>query len=156
METKNKPAQETQGCEIVVSRLLNAPKELVWEMWTNPEHIKHWWGPNGFTNTILKMDVRPGGEWELIMHGPNGMDFPNKHIYTEVVKYEKLVHVHGSDPKFELTAIFTAQGNKTLVTVTSRFETPEMLQKAVKEFGADEGLKQNIDRLVTYITEITK
>ena len=61
--------------ELLITRLINAPKELVWEVWTLPRHIEHWWGPNGFTNTINKMDVRMGGEWEFIMHGPDGVDY---------------------------------------------------------------------------------
>src|SRR5437762_5468671 len=64
----------TADREINISRLLHAPIELVWEVWTNPEHIKNWWGPNGFTNTITKMEVEPGGEWDLVMHGPDGTD----------------------------------------------------------------------------------
>src|SRR6476659_2119193 len=54
--------------ELTITRVLNAPIELVWEVWTNPDHIKNWWGPNGFTNTIFEMDVKPGGNWEFIMH----------------------------------------------------------------------------------------
>src|SRR5436190_19477576 len=67
----------TKNRELLLTRLLNAPIELVWEVWTNPEHIAQWWGPNGFTNTITKMDVQPGGEWDLVMHGPDGTDYKN-------------------------------------------------------------------------------
>ena len=62
----------TADREIRLSRLLDAPIKLVWEVWTNPEHIAAWWGPNGFTNTISTMDVQEGGEWNLVMHGPDG------------------------------------------------------------------------------------
>jgi len=151
METQVK--SKTSERELTASRLLNAPVELVWEVWTNPEHIKNWWGPNGFTNTIYKMDVKLGGTWELMMHGPDGTNFWNKHTYTEVVKHEKLVHVHG-EPKFEMTITFTAQGNKTLVNIVSLFESAEVLQKVVKEFGAAEGLKQNVDKLENYVNNL--
>jgi uncharacterized protein YndB with AHSA1/START domain len=67
MENKK---SNTRDREITISRKLNAPVELVWERWTNPAHIVNWWGPNGFTNTITIMDVTPGGEWRLVMHGP--------------------------------------------------------------------------------------
>jgi uncharacterized protein YndB with AHSA1/START domain len=63
-----------EGREPNMSRTLNAPIELVWEAWTNPEHIAKWWGPDGFTNTITTMDMVPGGEWNLVMHGPDGND----------------------------------------------------------------------------------
>ena len=58
----------TADRELIFSRLLDVPIKLVWEVWTNPEHIKLWWGPDGFTNTIKKMDIKPNGEWHLIMH----------------------------------------------------------------------------------------
>ncbi len=151
METQVK--SKTAERELTASRLLNAPVELVWEVWTNPEHIKNWWGPNGFTNTIYKMDVKPGGEWELMMHSPDGTNFWNKHTYTEVVKYKKLVHVHG-EPKFEMTITFTPQGNKTLVNIVSLFESIEILKKVVEEFGAAEGLQQNVDKLEIYVNNL--
>ena len=75
----------TADREISISRLLNAPIDLVWEVWTDPEHIKNWWGPNGFTNTISTMDVKPEGEWDLTMHGPDGTDYKNKSIFKEIV-----------------------------------------------------------------------
>ena len=55
------------GKELTITRVLNAPIELVWKVWTEPDHIKNWWGPNGFTNTIFEMDIRPGGNWDFIM-----------------------------------------------------------------------------------------
>jgi len=76
--------------EIYISRLLNAPIELVWEVWTNPNHIKNWWGPNEFTNTTFKMDVIENGQWNFIMHSPDGENFENKNIFREIVKHKKL------------------------------------------------------------------
>ena len=137
--------------ELSISRLLNAPRELVWKVWTEPEHIKHWWGPDGFRSTIFKMDVRPGGEWDFIMHGPGGTDFKNTHIYKEVIKPSKLVLEHVTGPKFQMTVVFKEQGNKTLVTINSLFESSEQLQEVIKVFKADQGLKQNIDKLETYL-----
>ena len=68
--------------ELTITRVLNAPIDLVWKVWTDPDHIKNWWGPNGFTNTIFEMDVKPGGNWEFIMHGPDGKDYKNKKKIT--------------------------------------------------------------------------
>ena len=92
------------GKELTITRVLNAPIDLVWKVWTDPDHIKSWWGPNGFTNTIFEMDVKPGGNWEFIMHGPDGTDFKNKHIYKEIIKPRKLVLHHVTAPKFLITA----------------------------------------------------
>ncbi len=105
----------TTDRELNISRLFNAPIELVWEVWTNPHHIKNWWGPNGFTNTITKMDVKPGGEWDLVMHGPDGTDYKNRSVFKEVVKHKKLVYEHISGPKFIATVQFESRGDKTFI-----------------------------------------
>jgi len=145
----------TKDRELVISRLLNAPRELVWEVWTNPEHIKHWWGPNGFTNTIFQMDVRPGGVWDFIMHGPDGTDYKNKSIYTEVVKPGRIVYEHVSGPKFQATVTFTENGKKTLLKIQMLFETAEEKENVIKVFKADEGLKQNIYKLEGYLRKVS-
>ena len=88
MENKK---NDTKDRELLITRLFDAPVDLVWEAWTNPEHIANWWGPDGFTNTIYQMDLRPGGEWNLTMHGPDGTDYKNKSIFKEVIPRKKLV-----------------------------------------------------------------
>src|SRR4030095_523220 len=146
---------KTSDRELVISRVFNAPRELVWEVWTNPEHIKHWWGPNGFTNTIFQMDVKPGGVWDLIMHAPDGTDFKNKSIYKEVVKPDRLVYDHVSGPKFRSTVTFTEQGQKTLVSIQMLFDTPEERDNTVRTFKADVGLRQNIYKLEAYLKKLS-
>jgi uncharacterized glyoxalase superfamily protein PhnB/uncharacterized protein YndB with AHSA1/START domain len=141
----------TADREIKISRLFNAPVDLVWEVWTSPEHIKNWWGPNGFTNTITKMDVKPEGEWDLVMHGPDGTDYKNKSIFKEVVKHKKLVYEHITGPKFIATVEFESQGDKTFIQWQMLFETKEDLIQTVKTFKADEGLRQNIEKLNAYL-----
>jgi uncharacterized protein YndB with AHSA1/START domain len=148
---KNNFMPDTLNRELSITRLLDAPVELVWEVWTDPDHIKNWWGPSGFTNSISKMEVRPGGEWEFVMHGPDGTNYKNKHIFREIVRYKKLVLLHVSAPKFEMTATFTARGKQTLLTLHSLFESAEQLQEVIKVFKADEGMKQNVDRLEAYL-----
>jgi uncharacterized protein YndB with AHSA1/START domain len=142
------------GKEMGISRLINAPRELVWKAWTDPEHIRHWWGPSGFTNSISKMELMEGGEWEFIMHGPDGTDYRNKHIYREIKKPEKLVLEHTTAPHFVMTVTFEAQGNKTLVTLHSVFDSEDQLQEVIKVFKADVGMKQNVDRMEEYITHM--
>lgn len=146
----------TGNRELYISRVVNAPRELVWKVWTSPEHIKHWWGPSGFTNTISKMEVKPGGEWEFIMHGPDGTDYKNKHIYKEIVKPEKLVLEHVTGPKFVMTITFEEQGKKTLVNIHSLFESAEQLAEVIKVFKADEGMRQNADRMENYVNNLSK
>ena len=144
----------TSGRELVISRLIHAPRERVWEAWTDPEHIRHWWGPEGFTNSIHKMEVRPGGEWEFVMHGPDGTDYKNKHIYTELEKPSRIVMRHVSFPSLVLTATFEAKGQKTLVTLHSVFESAEQLQEVIRVFKADTGMQQNMARMENYITRL--
>ena len=134
--------------EIVATRVFDAPRELVFQMWVDPQHVAQWWGPNGFTSTIQEMDVRPGGAWRLVMHGPDGTDYPNKSVYVEIVRPERIVYDHVSGPQFRMTATFADEsGNKTRVTVRMVFETAALRDKTAKEFGAVEGLNQTIGRL---------
>jgi uncharacterized glyoxalase superfamily protein PhnB/uncharacterized protein YndB with AHSA1/START domain len=146
-----KKGSDTSDREIKISRVFDAPVELVWEVWTDPEHIKNWWGPNGFTNTISKMDIKENGKWNLIMHGPDGTDYKNESVFKEIVPLKKLVYEHLSGPRFTATIEFEAQKNKTLINWHMLFETKEVFIQTVKTFKADEGLRQNIDKLQHYL-----
>jgi uncharacterized protein YndB with AHSA1/START domain len=151
MENKN---SSTHDRELIISRTLDAPVALVWEVWTNPDHIANWWGPNGFTNTITKMDVTPGGEWDLVMHGPDGTDYKNKSIFKEIIPFKKIVYEHVSGPGFVATIDFEEQGEQTLINWHMLFETAEQFIQVVKTFKADEGLKQNIEKLNVYLRNL--
>ena len=137
--------------ELFLSRTLNAPVDLVWEMFSTPEHIANWWGPDGFTNTIRTLDLRPGGAWSLIMHGPDGTDYDNKSVFTEVTVNERIVFEHLNWPHHITTIEFTAQGEKTLLTWHMLFDSAEQLIEVVKKHGAAEGMKQNVQRLEKYL-----
>lgn len=144
----------TSDREIVVSRRFDAPRELVWEAFTRPEHVGHWWGPQGFTTTTQEMDVRPGGAWRFIMHAPNGVDYQNFVRYTEVVKPERLAYQHGEDEEhihFEVTVTFVERDGETEVTLRQVYDTAEARDRSVKEFGAIEGARQTLGRLATYL-----
>jgi uncharacterized protein YndB with AHSA1/START domain len=151
MENKK---SSTADRELRLSRTLHAPIDLVWEVWTKPEHIANWWGSNGFTNTIHKMDVVPGGEWDLVMHGPDGTNYKNKSIFKEVVLHKKLVYEHITGPKFVATVEFQEQGDQTFITWHMLFETAEEFVRTVKTFKADEGLKQTVEKLDMYLSEM--
>ena len=92
---------DTSDREIVISRVFDAPRERVFEAMTDPKQVVKWWGPNGFTTTIHEMDVRPGGVWRHTMHGPDGTDYPNKSVFLEVVKPERIVYKHSGGKKEE-------------------------------------------------------
>lgn len=147
---------DTSDRELRLSRVLDAPVELVWEVWTKPEHIAKWWGPNGFTNTIDLMEMRPGGEWHLVMHGPDGTDYVNRAVFREVVPFKRIVYEHVSGPKFTATIDFEARGPETLISWHMLFETAGEFTQVVKTFKADEGLKQNVEKLNHYLVDRIK
>lgn len=145
--------------ELVFSRLLKAPRELVFDVWTQPEHLAQWWGPNGFSLTTKEMDVKPGGTWRFIMHGPDGRDYKNKIVFTEVRKPELLAYRQTGeddteDIRFEVTITFDKQGDQTRLTMRSLFATPAELQHVVREYGAAEGAIQHLSRLEEYVARI--
>lgn len=157
MPKENKPVTDLSDRELVTTRLLNAPRELVWEVWTTPEHVVNWWGPDGFTNTIHEMEVKPGGVWRFMMHGPNGVDYPNKIVFNEVIKPERLTYIHTSDDEkdkrfFETTVTFEDREGKTFLTMRALFATAEEKERVIKDFGAAEGAKQTISKLDAYVS----
>lgn len=143
---------EKENRELRITRTFKAPIELMWEVWTSPEHIANWWGPNGFTNTIHKMDLREGGEWKLTMHGPDGTNYPNRSIFKEIIHHKKIVYEH-FNPGFITTVIFEPKGKETLIDWSMVFETADLREIVVKAHKADEGLKQNVDRLEKYLSD---
>jgi uncharacterized protein YndB with AHSA1/START domain len=141
---------ETSTREIKATRILKAPRELVWKVWTEPEHIKNWWGPNGFTNTIHIMDFQVDGEWNLTMHGPDGTNFPNRSIFKEIIPNKKIVFEH-FNPHFITTVLFESRGEETFLNWSMLFDTAEMKEAIVKAHKADEGLRQNLEKLESYL-----
>ena len=149
----------TTDREVISTRILKAPRELVFEVWTNPNHVVHWWGPKGFTNTIHEMSVKPGGVWRFIMHGPDGNDYPNKIVFKEVVKPSLLTFDHGwdvddikNDPRtFEVTINFVAKGKTTEVIMKMVFQSKAVKDEVVEKYGAIEGNKQMLDKLEVYL-----
>lgn len=145
------PRSSAADREIVTERLINAPREMVFAAWTDPEQVAKWWGPDGFTNTIHEMDVRPGGVWRFIMHGPDGTDYQNLIVFAEIVKPERIIYDHVSTPKFRNTVTFAEEGGKTRVTMRAVFEDANAFEMAVKTFKAVEGGKQTLGRLAGFV-----
>jgi uncharacterized protein YndB with AHSA1/START domain len=159
--TSLKDFVENVDREIVISRVVKAPRELVWEAMTNPKHVVNWWGPHGFTDTIEEMDVRPGGAWKHTMHGPDGTNYPNMSIFKEVVKPERIVYSLGGgragEPGVSFVSTWTFDALKdgsTRVTIRMVFPSTEKRDFVVKEFGAIEGGKQTLERLDEYLLKM--
>ena len=151
----------TADREVVQERVFDAPRELVWEALTDPKHVVHWWGPNGFTLTIEQMDVRPGGVWRFVMHGPDGQDYKNRIEFLEVVRPERMVFVHGGEDvdvaaDFRTTVTLVERGGKTRLTMLALFPSAEARERVVREHDAIEGGKQHLARLAEYLTKMAR
>jgi len=151
-----KAATDVADRELIFTRLLDAPRELVFKIWTDPAQLTHWYGPKGFTTSVYEMDVRPGGAWRLTMHGPDGRDYKNRLVFVEVRKPERLVYKHepeeGSEPvTFETTVTFEDEQGKTKLTLRMLFPTREEREFVVKKHGAIEGCRQMFDKLTEYL-----
>jgi uncharacterized protein YndB with AHSA1/START domain len=161
MSTAQKSTDNPADNEIIISRVLHAPRELVWDAWTNPKHVVNWWGPRGFTNTLKRHEFRVGGYWEHTMHGPDGTNYPNKAKFLEIVPLESITFLlgGGSDLEdderrgttFRATWTFeTVEGNKTRLTGRMVFPSKEARDRVVRDFGAIEGGKQTLQRAAEY------
>jgi uncharacterized protein YndB with AHSA1/START domain len=139
------------GREINSSCILSAPRALVLKTWSDPEHLKHWWGPKGFKNTFQEFDFKPGGNWRFIMHGPDGVDYPN-HIRFIEIGQDRIVLEHVGQPHFTLTATFEDLGERTRLSWHSLFETVAAYN-GVKSFAVD-GNRQNLERLQAYLVNL--
>ena len=139
--------------ELMIGSLLNAQRDLVWEVFTNADHIKNWWGPNGFTNTFHQFDFKVGGHWKFIMHGPDGTDYDNENVFREISK-NRIVIQHLPFPKFEMTISLTDVGGKTKMDWHMVIESADVYNK-IKGYALP-GNVQNYDRLETHLATISK
>lgn len=139
--------------QIVISRVFAAPREMVWNAWADPWQIGQWWGPKGFRSTITEMDLRAGGVWRLVMHGPDGTDYPNEMQFVEIVPKERVVFrtmcgkVGAKVESFETMMLFEDEGAGTLLTVQMTFATAAERDHNVRTYGSIEGGEQMFDRL---------
>ncbi|NYF90593.1 uncharacterized protein YndB with AHSA1/START domain [Edaphobacter lichenicola] len=149
--------EDAAGREIVLSRVFDAPREMVWEAWTDPKQVALWWGPKGFTTTIEEMDVRPGGVWKQVMHGPDGTDYSNKSVFLDVVPYERLMYTvrggraGGPEVQIEKAVIFENDEGGTRVTMRLTFTSAEAREQNVRDYGSIEGIKQTFEKLAEYL-----
>ncbi len=148
----------TADREIVVSRVVDAPREMVWKAWADPEQVVRWWGPHGFTSTTETRDLRPGGVWKHVMRGPDGRQYPNRSVFTEVAEPERVAYSHTGRTKgrrgvaFEAVWTFEALNrHETRVTIRSVFPSAGDRERVASEYGAIEGAKQTLERLAEHL-----
>ena len=155
------PAQSaTAGREIVISRVIDAPRELVFEAFTEVRHLSRWWGPEGFTTTTQSFEFRVGGEWDFVMHGPDGTDYKEWITWTEIAPPERIGMLHGEsrdDPNaFESVLTFESAAEATRIEMRTLFPTKELRDEAVEKYHAIEGAQQTLSNLAAYVTEIVR
>ena len=157
-ETRAEPA--TADREIVITRVIDAPRELVFEAFTEVRHLSRWWGPEGFTTTTRAFEFRVGGEWDFVLHGPDGTDYQEWISWTEITPPEKIALLHGEsrdDPNaFETVLTFEPDGAATRIEMRTVFPTAELRDEAVEKYHAIKGGQQTLSNLAAYVTEIAR
>jgi uncharacterized protein YndB with AHSA1/START domain len=143
--------------QITITRVFDAPRELVWKAWTDPRHLTQWWGPKGFTNPVCEVDVRVGGAWHIVMRAPDGREHPCGGVYREVVEPERLVFTNiaidaDGNPIIDglTTVLFADQSGKTRLTLHTR-GTAVVDYAAAYLQGMETGWSQSLDRLAVLL-----
>ena len=150
----------TADREFVISRVIHAPRELVFEAFSKVRHLSQWWGPVGFTTSTRAFEFRVGGEWVFVMHGPDGTDYQEWISWTEIAPPERIALLHGEfrdDPNaFESVLIFEPAGDETRIVMRTVFPTKKHRDEAAEKYHAIEGGQQTLNKLAAYVTEIVR
>jgi uncharacterized protein YndB with AHSA1/START domain len=145
--------------EIVLTRVFAAPRRLVFEVCTTPEHVKRWWGPLGSTLTVCEIDLRPGGAWRFVLRGPDGKEHPFKGVYREIVPPERVVQtfiydVEGiRDHEALETLTLDEQDGRTTLRVTVLHKT-KAARDGHLQSGMEAGASQTYDRLAELLATL--
>ncbi|MFO0728532.1 MAG: SRPBCC family protein [Myxococcota bacterium] len=142
--------------EIVLSRVFDAPRRLVFEAWTKSEHISQWFGPAGFTTTTSRMEVKVGGRWVFEMRAPDGTIYSNRVVYLDIQAPERLIYDHSSDQdddpnRFRVTVTFEEQSDKKTVVTMRQLHPSKARHDFVIGFGAVELGYQTLDKLSAHL-----
>ena len=157
MSVKSSLDLQSDPRSIIGIREFDAPRDLVFSVWTDAKHLAQWWGPNGFTTTTSRFEFRPGGVWRFVMHGPDGRDYQNRIVFDEIVPPERIVYRHGGSDDvepvhFKQTVVFEDIGGRTRITCRSDFPSASARDRVIKEYRADTGLEQHMARLDKYVS----
>lgn len=135
-------------------RLLDAPRDLVFRLYSEPAHLAQCWGPKGFTNTFEEFDFRPGGRWRFVMHGPDGTNYPKDNVFEEIVKPERIAFRHpDAGHEFQMTILLEERGAKTQLTWRMLFDTAEHCEQ-VRGFVVPAN-EQNFDRIEAELAKMS-
>jgi uncharacterized protein YndB with AHSA1/START domain len=153
--------QQLSDREVEFTRLLDAPRELVWKVWSEPAHLHAWFGPTGFTITTHEFSFVPGGEWRFIMHGPDGTDYPTHIVFREIdppsrIVYDNAWDLPGAPIDFTVVVMFRAEGAKTRFSLRMTFAHPDAYKTAVERYGVLDGGTQTLDRLAALVDTLRR
>jgi uncharacterized protein YndB with AHSA1/START domain len=145
--------------ELTITRILDAPRELVFKAWTEPEHLMRWWGPHCFTNPACEVDLRPGGKWRIVMRAPDGTEYPCGGVYREIVPPERLVFTNNAfdqqgTPLLEglTTVTFLEVGDKTKLVLETR--AVGLVSYAAQMLaGMEAGWTQSLEKLAEFVAQ---
>lgn len=141
-------------CEIVSTRVFNTPRPKLYRAWSNPKHLKNWWGPKGFTNTFHEFDFRVGGKWSFTMHAPDKGHFNNACEFTYIEEPSLIAWKRHSQPLFSVVAVFEEiSANQTRLIFKMLFDTPQACSK-LRPFVTDKN-EENFDRLETELSHMS-
>ena len=139
--------------EIATVRVFDAALEKVFAAFSDADQLAAWWGPKGFTSTFAEFDLRPGGRWRFVMHGPDGVDHDNESVFVEVLEPERIVFRHVSPPEFEMAiTLAEQQGGQTRLTWHMLFKSA--VSEEVKRY-VDAANEENLDRLAAHLASST-
>ena len=145
-------AEAASDREIVSTRVFDAPRERMFDAFSDPARLARWWGPTGFTNTFHEFDLQPEGVWRFVMHGPDGTNYTNESVFVEVERPERIVFRHLKPMhRFLMTVLFGEEGGKTRLTMRGVFPSAAERDRVIKQYGADKGLVQTLARLADYV-----
>ena len=140
--------------QIVITRLFDAPRALVFEAWTKPEHVAHWWDPSGAPLAVCEIDLRPNGAFRWVNRSPDGGEgYTFTGIYREIVPPERLAFTAPSRPEQVSTVVFTEEGKKTKLTITIECASKEE-RDAMLRMRVDAGTAQTLANLAAYLPAI--
>jgi len=165
MTTRNSPATTSTERELVIERVFDAPRELVWKAWTEPEHFERWWGPKGFTTPFCKIDLRVGGTFLYCMRSPEGKDYWGTGVYREIVPRERIVctdsfadekgnvvpathYGMNSDMPLEMLVTVTFEEHEGKTKLTLRHAG---IPAGADREGANQGWSESFDKLAEYL-----
>lgn len=126
-------------------RLFSAAPQQIFTAFEQPHLLAQWWGPNGFTNTFQEFNFTPGGRWVFVMHGPNGVDYPNESVFREIHPHTRIVIEHVNPPWFTLTVTLTPRAGRTHLSWVQQFQSPELADRLRPV--CEPANEQNLDRL---------